>query len=139
MVIKLSKQAVCIGTWANYSSTSQEITPVLHRRLLQYFVGDYSSTWPRLLQYLMEITAVLGPSTGAKYWRTDFEGEPYSCCLEFQRTVIIIKLSKNNNKSVIKIIIMKNKYYHLFLVKIILFIYLSEPIIALKTLIDIKY
>ena len=52
-----------------------EITPVLD--------GDYSSTWWRLLQYLMEITAVLGPSTGAKYWRTDFEGEPYSCCLEF--------------------------------------------------------
>ena len=39
----------------------------------------------------------------------------------------------------IRIIIMKNKYYHLFLVKIILFTYLSEPIIALKTLIDIKY
>ena len=25
--------------------------------------GDYSSTWPRLLQYLLEITAVLGAST----------------------------------------------------------------------------
>ena len=34
-----------------------EITPVLD--------GDYSSTWWRLLQYLVEITAVLGPSTGA--------------------------------------------------------------------------
>ena len=59
------------------------ITTVLRRRLLQYFIGDYSSTWPRLLQYLVQITAVLGPSTGTKYWRTDFEGEPYSCCLEF--------------------------------------------------------
>ncbi len=43
------------------------ITPVLHRRLLQYFIGDYSSTWARLLQYLMEITAVLGPSTGSYF------------------------------------------------------------------------
>ena len=40
----------------DYSSTSQEITPVLRRRLLQY---------------LAEITAVLGAdycSTWAKYW-----------------------------------------------------------------------
>ena len=43
-----------------------EITPVLD--------GDYSSTWPRLLQYLMEITAVLGPSTGAHILRE----EPYA-------------------------------------------------------------
>ena len=44
------------------------ITTVLHRRLLQYFIGDYRSTSQGitavlrrgLLQYLAEITAVLG-------------------------------------------------------------------------------
>ena len=47
---------------ANISSQYlAEITPVLD--------GDYSSTWPRLLQYLVEITAVLGPSTGAVIFR----------------------------------------------------------------------
>ena len=57
---------------ANISSQYlAEITPVLD--------GDYSSTWWRLLQYLVEITAVLGPSTGAHILRD----ETYVCSLEF--------------------------------------------------------
>ena len=43
---------------ANISTQyAAETTPVL--------AGDYASTWSRLVQYLVGITAVLGPSTGA--------------------------------------------------------------------------
>ena len=57
LVIEERKQSNRFSTWlrllqyfiGDYSSTSQEITPVLGR--------DYSSTWCRLLQYLGQVLA----------------------------------------------------------------------------------
>ena len=58
-----------------------KVSPLIKdsKHIVSVLGRDYSSTWPRLLQYLMEITAVLGPSTGAHILRY----EPYVCSLEF--------------------------------------------------------